>query len=369
MYNYIKTIINDEFSIPTFLNKAYLPSLDGWRAVAITLVILGHLKFMFNLDALYYKFAETLIYAELGVKIFFVLSGFLITSILLKEYINYKKINITLFFLKRFFRIIPVLYLYLFVVFILSYYYQLNLVLSDFLMPSLFLTNFWFFPGTWLTSHSWTLSVEEQFYLIWPLLFRYLNKKIWLLGLLLLFIPALRILWHIKYIPFNETLGPFLTHADAIFSGCMLSFYCFKKCFNNISKVLFRAYFYLPVITILLAVQFLTNRNFLNPILIPFGSLITNTCICYLILTSVISSNNYLHKILNLKALRDLGVISYSLYIWQQLFIIPKGNPLPSFEVPINLILLLIVSIISYKYFESFFLSLRKQIILKTFNI
>ncbi|RYF10509.1 MAG: hypothetical protein EOO42_22510, partial [Flavobacteriales bacterium] len=85
VYNYLGSHINTDFSIPYFLDKTYFPSLNGWRAIAISLVILGHSKFVYDHDSTFYKFAEIFIYAELGVRIFFILSGFLITSLLIKQ--------------------------------------------------------------------------------------------------------------------------------------------------------------------------------------------------------------------------------------------------------------------------------------------
>ncbi|RZL38593.1 MAG: acyltransferase, partial [Pedobacter sp.] len=99
--NDIRAQLNAEFSIPDFLHKNYLPSLDGWRAVAIILVILGHAKLTVSEGSFYYQFVETFIYAELGVRIFFVLSGFLITTLLIKEHINKGRINIKRFFIRR----------------------------------------------------------------------------------------------------------------------------------------------------------------------------------------------------------------------------------------------------------------------------
>lgn len=139
--------------MPDFLPHAYLPSLDGWRAVAIVMVVLGHAKLTVSSTSLYYKFAEIFIYAELGVRIFFVLSGFLITSLLIKEFITNGKINIKHFFIKRVLRIFPVLYLYLVVVFILNQIFDLGLISDHFIGPIFYINNFSFFSGTWLTGH------------------------------------------------------------------------------------------------------------------------------------------------------------------------------------------------------------------------
>src|SRR5690606_11080924 len=134
------------------------------RAVAIILVILGHAKFTEGVSKPVHNFLETFVYAQLGVKIFFVLSGFLITTLLIKEYQKNGRISLKAFYIRRLLRIFPVFYLYLFVLLLVNYLLQLNLSWQNFAGAALYLNNFSFFAGTWLTGHSRSLAVEEQFY-------------------------------------------------------------------------------------------------------------------------------------------------------------------------------------------------------------
>lgn len=355
------------FSTPDFLDKAYLPSLDGWRAVAIIIVILGHAKLTVSPTSLYYKFAETFIYAELGVKIFFVLSGFLITTLLIKEFIKNGKINISHFFLKRVLRIFPVLHLYLVVILILNQIFNLGLNSDHFLGPILYINNFNIFSGTWLTGHTWSLAVEEQFYLIWPLLFSLLTKNLWIFCLtIILAVPLLKVLWYFRPSYYEPTAGPFLANADAIFSGALLAILAFKSFFKKNKKIWTRKGIDLVFISIIFISVFCVNRGYFGLLFYPCSSTICNIMICLLFLRTIIGTKTLLYKFLNKRAMIHLGLISYSLYIWQQLFLVPTDNYAGRFNTirfPLNIIVALIIAYLSYHYFEKYFLKFKGKYI------
>jgi len=354
--------------MPDFLTHAYLPSLDGWRAVAIVMVVLGHAKLTVSSTSLYYKFAEIFIYAELGVRIFFVLSGFLITSLLIKEFITNGKINIKHFFIKRVLRIFPVLYLYLVVVFILNQIFDLGLISDHFIGPIFYINNFSFFSGTWLTGHTWSLAVEEQFYIIWPFLFSILTKKLWLFCLIMILsIPLFKVFWY-YYPAYQElTLAPFISNADAIFSGALLAILSYKKFFNINQKIWKIKGLDLLFISIIFISTYCVHRGYLGLLFYPSSSTICNVMICLLLLRTIINSGTLLYKFLNKKVMIQLGLISYSLYIWQQLFLIPRngyGNKLSVLNFPLNIIIAIVVSYISFNCYEKYFLKLKKCIII-----
>ncbi|KQN30873.1 hypothetical protein ASE92_19235 [Pedobacter sp. Leaf41] len=97
--------------------------MDGWRAVAIMMVILGHFMLTLEPGSIIHTILKLTAIGGLGVKIFFVLSGFLITTLLIKEKIKYTRINLKKFFIRRVLRIIPVLYLYLIVIFFVNHFF------------------------------------------------------------------------------------------------------------------------------------------------------------------------------------------------------------------------------------------------------
>ncbi|TCD02200.1 acyltransferase [Pedobacter frigidisoli] len=362
----IKKKLNQPFSLPGFLSEKYLPSLDGWRAIAILLVVLGHAKFTVTKETIYYRFTEKFVYAELGVRIFFIISGFLITSLLIKETLLTNRINISHFFIKRVLRIFPLLYLYLSVIGILMVYYKLDLNIHNFLGPILYVSNFTFYNNTWLTGHTWSLSIEEQFYLVWPFVFSAMTKKAWLFCVLIIgLMPMLKVFWYYKgyYI---QSLGPFLNGADAIFTGALLSFLCFKGLMKADSNFWGSKSFKIIATLILFLCYFLSHRGMMGKILLPFGGLLTDISVCYLLLSTIIHRKGFFYDILNNPIVTKIGVISYSLYIWQQVFIIPQDYYtaiLPRSAFPFNILLSFLAAFISYYGYEVHFLKMKKKFI------
>ena len=352
-------------SLPWFLQDRVIPSLNGWRAVAIIIVLLAHERFAADYSNIkFHWFSDKLIYGILGVQIFFVLSGFLITVLLIKEQIKHKRINIGSFFIRRIIRIFPVLYLYLITVLLLNNLLDLQLPINSLIGPLLYIHNFHFSPDNWIIGHTWSLSVEEQFYLIWPFLFQRQNKSVFIILLLLILIPIINIIVY-KYPQYQNFLfAPFLQPASSIFCGALMAItivkthtlFDFRKLFHPVGLVL--------AILLMDMVYFFSQRAMLGKLLLPFGDTIVNVCICYAILYSLIIRNGYFYKLLNFKWMFFLGTISYSIYIWQQLFIIPKGT-FPKIEIysyyPINIVFAIGIAILSYYGFEKPFLNLKKK--------
>ncbi|WP_175632266.1 acyltransferase family protein [Pedobacter ghigonis] len=366
----IKTVytrLNSSNVVPDFLKKAYFPSLDGWRAVAIILVVLGHSKFTVSDTSLYYRICNIFIYADLGVKLFFVLSGFLITTLLMKEMIANQKINFKIFFIKRVLRIFPVFYLYLIVIAILNHFLNLGLISDHFLGPLLYINNFSFFQPTWLTGHSWSLAVEEQFYIIWPFTFVFFGKNLWIFCLtFILVVPIMKVIWY--YFPaYHEILlGPFIDSADSIFSGALLAILSFKGFFNSKQKIWTINGLTACLILIITMSMFSMHSGYLRFIFYANTNLICNFCICVLIIKTLIIEKSRLYSILNHPLMLKLGIISYSLYIWQQLFIMPTGfynNRISIFGFPFNIIGAVTAAFISYYFFERYMLKLKVKLI------
>lgn len=369
MINYLllfRNKVESRLAKPDFLDKVYFPSLDGWRAIAIALVVLGHLKFNVQPDSAYFKIANNIIYAELGVRIFFVLSGFLITSLLIKEFIKKQSINIRHFFIKRTLRIFPALYLFLIVLAVLNYIFKLDIPLKGFIGAAFYLSNFFYFHSGWYTGHTWSLAVEEQFYLIWPFIFLYVKENfISFICFVLAVHIILKLFWWFYPAYAEFTLAPFLTHAETIFIGAMLSFLSFKGFFNTDYKVWKSRLLCFSGILSILIISFCMNKGHLGFVLVPFGSLAMNIIIGFLMLQTLINPNAILYKLLNTKIMINIGIISYSIYIWQQFFIVPVvvTHKIPYILIfPFNIFATFITAYISYHFFEKHFLKLKKQI-------
>jgi peptidoglycan/LPS O-acetylase OafA/YrhL len=151
-------------------------SLDGLRALAVLLVFAAHW------DPLVVRGSQS------GVDVFFVLSGYLITSLLLRERDRSGTVNVRRFYTRRMLRLYPALFVLVLVVTPIAVYHRLGQPPFDSLAALTYLTNFWVnHPGIGggaggLTAHTWSLGVEEQFYLIWPPVIVYAAARGWRLG-------------------------------------------------------------------------------------------------------------------------------------------------------------------------------------------
>jgi peptidoglycan/LPS O-acetylase OafA/YrhL len=150
-------------------HRGRIRSLDGLRAFAVVLVFASHIDPG--------VFREGLV----GVDVFFVLSGYLITSLLLKEHTRRGSISLSRFYTRRMLRLYPALAVLVVVATVVALVDHTARPIPDALAALLYVTDFWvqFHPGTSLLAHTWSLSVEEQFYLIWPIALTVVLRRRW----------------------------------------------------------------------------------------------------------------------------------------------------------------------------------------------
>ena len=191
----------------TQLSSQRIKSLDGIRGLSILLVLITHAKYS------YPQFLEGNFFVSIfenggrGVTIFFVISGYLITKLLLTEIEHTGDISIKNFYLKRAFRIFPTFYLYILIIIILkiTVFPQIFTSYSTVLIAFLYFWNYQVLfgygtndtNGHWYMGHFWSLSMEEQFYMLWPLMmkiFKINTKKLIIVTIaLLIIIPMARV--------------------------------------------------------------------------------------------------------------------------------------------------------------------------------
>src|SRR5579864_8938940 len=174
-----------------------IPSLDGLRAFSVALVILAHSLAYLPLRGGQYPLLQVAWLGQSGVDIFFVISGFLITYLLLKEHDASGTIRLKNFYFRRFFRIFPPFYAFLAVVGLLWVFHAVPLDLRSFVNAATYTSNYRGVFG-WVLAHTWSLSLEEQFYLLWPpclVLFGRRNSTFLAVGVILVS-PAVRVLQH-----------------------------------------------------------------------------------------------------------------------------------------------------------------------------
>lgn len=149
-----------------------LPSLDGLRAVSIALVFLGHLSGTKGFPNL----VQIGDYAHLGVVAFFVISGFLITRLMLLEHAKFGDVSLRLFYARRALRLLPAAYTYTLCVGLMWAAGFIQLHSRDMWHVLTYTVNYQI-DRSWDFGHLWSLSVEEQFYLLWPFMFVLFKPK------------------------------------------------------------------------------------------------------------------------------------------------------------------------------------------------
>ncbi|MBK7560039.1 MAG: acyltransferase [Chitinophagaceae bacterium] len=207
-------------------NKTFYPALEGLRGIAIIAVIIFHT----------FPYGDSL-FGWLGVDLFFVLSGFLITGILMKSFdIDRKSVFLKNFYIRRILRIFPLYYMFLFAFLFLfpalgifngevSDYQNHKLWFIFYLQNWLFTNNF---PETsHCLNHFWSLAVEEQYYIFWPIIIFILRKPKKLVAFLisfLVFLFAFRcITWYEQYPHLNYTTLYTFTRLDGICVGSLVA--------------------------------------------------------------------------------------------------------------------------------------------------
>lgn len=330
-----------------------IPSLNGLRAISILLVVFSHVAYR-NFGV------PDAPGGQLGVNIFFVISGFLITLLLLKEEANTGTVSLRNFFTRRCLRIFPVFYFLLLVYFILQCAGILTLSSISWI-SSLTYTKYFFITQhpDWETGHLWSLSVEEHFYLIWPVVFIYLkNYRRWFAIAIILIVPIVRLLSDIPILHL-------FTRADALMWGCLVALNYEKVKVYILSKpkgIVFIPFIMLAICLLVKKIPQFDDANGKSHVMAAFlGSygMITDICICLIMVISINYQNNIYFKFLNWAPIDYIGKLSYGIYIWQQLFLSNHVGILS--KLPINLICILGVSMFSFYCIEKPFINLKDR--------
>jgi peptidoglycan/LPS O-acetylase OafA/YrhL len=341
-----------------------IPSLNGLRAISVLFVILHHIEIYYrvNLGKPISEYIFPFFIGQLGVNVFFVISGFLITTILINEEQSTNTISLRRFYFRRTLRIFPAYYFLLLVYFILQLCGLFSLPLSS------WLTSFTYTKDIrqqdWYTFHFWSLSLEEQFYLLWPFIFKYMKPYRHVVAFcLVLIVPLLRAGGYFSTSPWFGTIYN-IQRLDGLMWGCLFAIYhdsilAKLKLLLAKNKFLIVAPFIVMITGYYLSTFGFIQRHNLSAVFVAIGGesgTFTYLLIGLIMLISIHCNGNGLYNFLNYHVLNYVGVLSYSIYLWQQLFI-NTGFYLSS--VPLNLLVIFIVANLSYYGIEKPFLRLR----------
>ncbi len=337
----------------------YRPEIDGLRAIAVGAVILYHAKI--NI------FGQSFSGGFIGVDIFFVISGYLITSIILKELVNTGSFSFKFFYERRIRRILPVLLVVMLLSLPIAWLFLLPNNFVDFSKSILysigFSSNFYFHnvgqeydaeSGLFIPFlHTWSLSVEEQYYILFPIIlfttFKYFRK--YLIHIFIIcFIVSLGLAnWSSKNFP-SASFYFVHTRMWELLSGSILAYFEITRGYKSKNKILNLISPTLGLFLIVHSILFFNTKMF-HP---SFYTLSPIIGVCLIIWYS--NKDELITKILSTKLFVGIGLISYSLYLWHYPFFsfarvtyFFNDNILKELSVGF---IIIILSILSYYFVE-----------------
>jgi len=343
---------------------SYRPEIDGLRGIAVIAVILYHAK----INIIGHRPFEG---GFIGVDIFFVISGYLITSIILRELIITGSFSFRNFYERRVRRLLPVL---LFVMMAFIPFAWLYLPPAQFIEFSKSIiysigfssNNYFYYSGNEYGAmsaiftpflHSWSLSIEEQYYIIFPAIllvsYKFFKKYIFII-LIILFTLSI---FYAHSTTINDSMKSFYflhTRVWELLVGSMLAYFechnksrCEKRTFNEICS-------FIGLSLIIFSLILFSSKSIFHPSFFTLIPIIGTSLIIWFA-----NKGSLIHRLLSNKAIKSIGLISYSLYLWHYpFFSFAKIGAIVTENIPKKIILILIIllmSIFSYFFIEKKF--------------
>lgn len=368
--------------------RVYLPGLNALRFFAAFSVIIGHVELLKAQLGIpnEYKLFEQINFGGLGVYFFFVLSGFLITYLLFIEKDRKGVIALKEFYVRRILRIWPLYYLIaLLSLFVLPHFeimhipwlqqffeqnFYWNLILFVFMLPNLALA---FMPTLPHAGQLWSISIEEQFYLVWPLLIKKAKSKLKLIigsiSIVLIVKIVVVLLLKFELIPSNEmVLGVKKVLAMSKFE-CMLvgalGAYFLKYNIESYLAIIYNRWVFIFSILCIPFLSYIMIDTADDIIHLPYSLL-------FLVVIMNVSTNANSFLKLENKVFNFLGKISYGLYMYHMMIIVFlaqvgvkyfnfKGEFLNLYLYLLTLLVTILVATLSYYWFEKPFLNFKKK--------
>jgi peptidoglycan/LPS O-acetylase OafA/YrhL len=295
------------------LQKNHLPSLDGIRAIAVALVVFYHLGIPG-------------VKGGMGVLIFFVLSGFLITWLLLKEEQRFGYISLKLFYARRTLRIFPAFYIYWLLIVGLWIISSRHILRAQAICSFFYLGNYYqaiFGDPNTALSHTWSLGVEEQFYVLWPATFLLLKNNRRRIRFLLLSIAVVWLYREFLIFGVHRSQGyiyeAFETRADHLMIGCILAVALRERVWLRLWRLLVNSppRIWITVAGLVISTMLTyVGRGLYRDSLAFIVDPLLAAC---LIVQGIAHGGVGLGKVLNWSWVSYLGAISYSIYLYHPL--------------------------------------------------
>jgi peptidoglycan/LPS O-acetylase OafA/YrhL len=298
--------------------------IDGWRGLSVLAVVVAHyvayghsdrfdttpIHTLIHERASFFLFAENIFFrlispiGEIGVSFFFVISGYLITKLLLVEEARNFQISVRAFYIRRAFRILPAFFTYLLALLLLRSYGLVALENDAFLRSGLFVCNFSEFKCSWWLAHTWSLSVEEQFYLVWPVVFLFFSEVRF----------ALIFLIFIAVTAFSFFLPPLSGFAFITIGALAASS-------GRVQKLISR--FTTPHVILVSSLAIFLHPLMQNLPAISVTLHLSEPIFIALVFFGTIEGKGPFVSLVSFRPVQVLGLLSYSVYLWQQLATAP----------------------------------------------
>lgn len=353
-----------------YRNTRFFSSLDGLRCISIIAVIWHHTASKSYTISIAHQGAQ-------GVTLFFCISGFLITTLLLRELDTKGNIDLNKFYIRRSLRIFPLYYtvilIYCFLTYIIEGNTKYGIDFFNNLKYFISYTSNWFVDLTndrVIFFFAWSLATEEQFYLVWPSIEKFFTG--WRSALCALFFIFLSQIFKLGFISttFTYSFFPNVIISSISVSICMGVILAHllhnKHTFNIVNKVLGRDLS--SAIAFILSIIILSYIDYF----LLLGDLIIAITFTLLVGSCVIREDNSLSKLLTFKPITYIGTISYGVYLLHMLaanaakklfFTLTQTSPLMYFAL--TLLIVVLSSSISYHYYESFFIKFKSKFEIK----
>lgn len=356
-------------------NPIYLPGLNGIRAIAAMSVVISHINNRLNLYDL--EIGTLMSVADYAVTVFFTLSGFLITYLLLQEKSNTGTIDIKKFYIRRILRIWPLYFLYLLLTVLIIGFAEIRwpILLYVFMIPNFnnsigqyFSTSISKISGSGgFVGHYWSLGVEEQFYAFWPWIVKNGRHLLKILILFPIFYILLKIILNITNAPYAILVFVNYTRFGCMFIGALGAYFYY---YHNALVMKWVNMKIMQIIAVIFFALVVFNLfHIASPVNHEIASVFT-----LIIIINQISNPRKLFSLEN-KPLNFLGKISYGLYVWNPLIIYILSLTYKEYFADIqinklflmlliyvlNTAMIILISYLSYEFFEKRFLKFKTK--------
>jgi len=310
---------------------------------------------------------------QVGVRVFFCISGFLITFLLLEEERETRRLDWRRFFARRALRIMPVYYAFLLFVGATNSSLHWGVNWQNFFTSLTFTNGDWLRRySTWPLAHTWSLAVEQQFYLFWPIFLSAITgvARRNTVVAALIGLPLARMA--LVLIGYTFPLGlPFVANADYLLVGAMaamllprLRSIADSASSNQKGAIEFLSLGIFGTVWLLLdrAQQLGISPNLVMCFEVGPGTTLMAASIAVAVAGTVVSPSGWLAALLNSSLMVALGLVSYSIYMWQQLAFDPySAHPAAWQKFPANIVIAIALGTFSYLSWERWFLRLKRR--------